>query len=68
MKPVEGKINYDEFKERKAHEFVEKVINGKVEKVELQSKKATSRSPTKVSKEQCARKSMTGSITSSIKK
>lgn len=35
VKPDEGKINYDEFNNRKAHRFVEKVINGKVEKIEI---------------------------------
>lgn len=35
VKPDEGKINYNEFKERHAHKFVEKIINGKVEKIEI---------------------------------
>ena len=35
VKPDEGEINYAEFKDKNAHQFVEKVINGKVEKIEI---------------------------------
>ena len=36
VKPDEGRINYDEFKDKKAHQFVEKIINGKVEKIQIE--------------------------------
>lgn len=65
--PAEGKpTNYDKFKDKKAHEFVEKIISGKVEKIELQekgkkkksnpnSRVVTKRSPVVINREQVQR-------------
>jgi hypothetical protein len=36
--PDGGETNYDKMKDRKAHQFVEKIINGTVEKVELEER------------------------------
>ena len=36
--PDEGETNYDKMKGRNAHQFVEKIISGTVEKVELEER------------------------------
>jgi len=36
--PDGGETNYDKMKDRKAHQFVEKIINGTVEKIELEER------------------------------
>ncbi len=65
VKPDDGKINYNEFKDSKAHQFVEKIINGKVERIEIVEQNSPAKrnsinikSPVKISKEHCARSSM----------
>lgn len=70
VRPDEGKINYNEFSPKKAHKFVEKVINGKVERIEIQerlSPKKTNnlvkeRSPVRITKEHVARGSLVRSF------
>ena len=62
--PDEGQTNYDKFTDKNAHQFVEKIINGTVEKVELEergkkkksnpnSRKVTNRSPVRISSSNC---------------
>lgn len=66
VKPDDGKIDYDQFSPKKAHKFVEKIINGKVEKIEIKEKmspkkmrtEVNERSPVKITKEHCARGSL----------
>ncbi len=66
VKPDEGRINYEEFSPKKAHKLVEKVINGKVEKIEIKEKlspkkmrqEVSERSPVKITKEHGARGSL----------
>ena len=65
VKPDEGRINYEKFEGKQASRFVDKVINGKVEKIEMIEEispqlKATSNSKSlvKISKEHCSRAAM----------
>lgn len=64
--PEEGQTNYDNFKEKKVHEFVEQVINAKVEKIELsergkrkksnpKSRVVTQKSPVRINREHVQR-------------
>ena len=45
--PDAGETNYDKMKESKAHQFVEKIISGTVEKVELEERGKLKRSTNK---------------------
>ncbi|CDW72446.1 UNKNOWN [Stylonychia lemnae] len=67
VKPSAGIIDYNNFNQKKAHKLVEKIINGKVERIEIQekgspkkSKTITEKSPVRITKEFCARHNMIG--------
>jgi len=64
--PEEGQTNYDNFKEKHAHDFVEQIINAKVEKIELsergkrkksnpKSRVVTQKSPVRINREHVQR-------------
>jgi hypothetical protein len=36
--PAEGETDYDKMKDKKAHQFVEKIISGQVEKIEIEER------------------------------
>jgi hypothetical protein len=45
--PEAGETNYDKIKDGKAHQFVDKIINATVEKVEIEEKGKLKRSSNK---------------------
>jgi len=62
--PDDGQTDYDQFDKKHAHEFVQKIINGGVEKVELSergkrkksnpnSRVVTKTSPVRINREHC---------------
>lgn len=62
--PDEGQTNYDSFKDKHAHKFVEKIINAGVEKVELEERgkrkkstpnqsQVTNKTPVRINREHC---------------
>jgi hypothetical protein len=71
--PDEGETNYDKMRDHKAHQFVEKIINGKVEKVELEERgkrkksnpkqrKVTKNSPVIINSQHVQRAELIGSF------
>lgn len=50
VKPVKGQINYDNYKEKKADKFINKIANQELEIVELEARRSTAGSPVKVQK------------------
>jgi hypothetical protein len=74
VRPDEGKINYNEFSPKKAYKFVEKIINGKVERIEIQERMSpkkqstliNERSPVRITKDHLARGSLVGTVGNSV--
>lgn len=75
--PDEGETNYDKMKDRKAHQFVEKIISGTVEKVELEERgkhkksnpkqrKVTKNSPVVINSQHVQRAELIGSFALNI--
>jgi hypothetical protein len=67
--PADGTIKYEEYNEKSPEAFVDKVISAKIEKIEIAEELApksdnkkrrhySSRSPIKISREHCTRRSM----------
>lgn len=71
--PDAGETNYDKFKDSKAHQFVEKIISGTVEKVELEERgkllkrstnkrKITQKTPVAITSSSCQRAELIGNF------